>query len=49
MNTIDERVMKLTGEDAKAFEEYDSRPLSNDEAASLKKAKDVYLKYCKSN
>jgi hypothetical protein len=45
---MEERVVKLTGEDAKAFEEYDSKPLSSDEAASLKKAKDVYLKYCKS-
>jgi hypothetical protein len=26
----EEHVLKLTGEDAKAFEEYDSRPLTSD-------------------
>jgi hypothetical protein len=43
----EERIMKLTGEDAKAFKEYDSKPLSKEEIESLKKAKDVYRKYSK--
>lgn len=47
MSTVEERVAKLTGKDAKAFERYDSKPLSGEEEKSLKKAKAVYLKYCK--
>jgi hypothetical protein len=41
----EEHVMKLTGEDAKAFEKYDTSPLSNDEIKSLEESKEVYRKY----
>ena len=47
MEKGEERVMTLTGEDAKAFKEYDSKPLSKDEIESLNKAKELYRKYSK--
>jgi hypothetical protein len=43
----EEHVLKLTGEDAKAFEEYDSRPLTSEEIAYLEEAKAIYRKYTK--
>jgi hypothetical protein len=45
MEAEEERVMKLTGDDAKAFEKYDTDPLSNEEIKSLEEAKEVYRKY----
>lgn len=39
--------MELTGQDAIAFKEYDSKPLSHKEMESLKKARAVYRKYSK--
>lgn len=41
----EERVVKLTGEDAKAFEKYYSEPLSDDEIVYLEEMKEVYRKY----
>jgi len=44
-----ERIIELTGDDAKAFEKYDSRPLTSDEINSLDEAKALYLKYSSRN
>ena len=44
MNTIEERVPKLTGRAAEEFEEYDSRELTNEEIKELDEAKAFYLK-----
>jgi predicted esterase YcpF (UPF0227 family) len=38
-------IMILTGEDAKAFEEYDSRPLTQEEILDLRKCLQIYHKY----
>jgi hypothetical protein len=46
---VDERVAKLTGEDAKEFEEYDSRELTDEEIKSLEEAKAVYRKFAAKN
>lgn len=40
-------IIKLTGEDAKAFDEYDSKPPSPEEIKFLREAKAVYHKYSK--
>ena len=41
MEAEEEPFMELTGDDARAFKEYDSKPLSQTEIESLKKAKAV--------
>ncbi|AIF84612.1 hypothetical protein NTE_02568 [Candidatus Nitrososphaera evergladensis SR1] len=47
MTTIEDRVAKLTGKDAEIFQKYDSRALSEKEKEALRKAHQVYKKYCK--
>jgi hypothetical protein len=41
----EERIMRLTGEDAKAFAKYDTEQLSKEEIKSLDEAREVYRKY----
>ncbi len=41
----DDRVMRLTGEDAQAFNEYDSRPLTAEEVKELDEAVAFYKKH----
>lgn len=45
MEEEEERVMRLTGDDAKAFVKYDTEQLPEEEIKSLEEAKDVYRKY----
>ncbi|SMH71282.1 hypothetical protein [Candidatus Nitrosotalea okcheonensis] len=42
-----EEILTLEGDDAKAFLEYDSRELTAEEKATLKKAREYYLSKCK--
>jgi hypothetical protein len=41
----EERVMRLAGDDAKAFAKYDTEQLPEEEIKSLDEAKEVYRKY----
>ena len=47
LSKMAEEILKLHGEEAKAFLEYDSRDLTKEEKASLEKARDYYNTKCK--